>query len=393
MPDEVTPGRVPRLLKQAAAIAHLERLAAKRLPRFVWDYVAGGCADDVGVEANRVALDAVELYPDYLRPCAEPSLQTTLFGKSYQATFGVAPLGLSGLIWPDASIHHARAAKTLGLPFVLSTMATNSIEEVADAAGSNLWFQLYPPADTHIRDDLLARARAAGVDVLVVTVDVPTPGRRPADIRSGLAVPPRVDLRSIVQSAIRPRWALAMARQGMPQFANLKPYLQQGNLQRTAAEIRFTLRKPVDLDTLRELRGLWHGTLVLKGILSPADAKSAVSAGADGLIVSNHGGRQSDAAPPTATALPRIVDAVGSETCVMVDGGVRSGTDIARYLALGAEAAFCGRAAAYGVAALGAAGAGHALGLLHDECLQILTQLRCASPAELSRTLVSPTRP
>ncbi|MEM7378542.1 MAG: alpha-hydroxy acid oxidase [Pseudomonadota bacterium] len=386
---EAAPGRSPALLKRAASIAHLETLARRRLPSFVWDYLAGGCADDIGVRANTRALDRVTLCPDYLRDCEAVDLGTPLFGKTYRAPFGVAPLGLSGLLWPDASLHQARAATALGLPFVLSTMSTNSIEETASVAGDHLWFQLYAPADAHIRDDLLARARAAGVSVLVVTIDVPTPGRRPADIRNGLAVPPRIDLRSLVQTALKPRWALAMARQGLPQFANLQPYLQQGDLKRTAAEIRFALRKPVDLDTLRDLRSRWDGALVVKGVLSAMDARAAVAAGADGVIVSNHGGRQSDAAPAPATALPAVVETVGAQCTVMVDGGVRSGTDIARYLALGAQAVFCGRAAAYGVSAFGARGADHALTLLYDECEQILTQLRCPSPADVCRVGVS----
>ena len=380
-------GRSPALLKRAASVAHLADIARRKLPGFVWDYLAGGCADDLNVSANRRALDAVTLCPTYLAPCGETRLDTKLFGTDYNAPFGVAPLGLSGLICPDASLHQAEAARDIGVPFVLSTMSTNAIEDVADRVGSNFWFQLYPPADEHIRDDLLARAKAAGVDVLVATIDVPTPGRRPADIRSGLAVPPRIDLRSIVQSALHPQWALAQARQGLPEFANLTPYLQQGDIQRTAAEIRFALRKPVDEDVIKDLRSRWDGALVVKGVLNVTDAKTAIAAGADGIIVSNHGGRQNDAAPASADALPAIADAVGERCTVMVDGGVQSGTDIARYLALGANAVFCGRAIAYGSGALGQPGAGHALGLLRDELEQIVTQLRCTSPQELQGTL------
>lgn len=387
MTDDVVPGRSPALLKRAAAISHLEAIAKRRLPTFVWDYLQGGCADDVGVSANRKALDAITLRPNYLTPCDTPNTGVSLFGRHYDAPIGVAPLGLSGLIWPDTSLHQAAAARVLNQPFVLSTMSTNSIESVAEVAGLNLWFQLYVPADLHMREDLLARARAVGVDVLVVTIDVPVPGRRPADIRNGLAVPPRIDLHSMVQTARRPRWALAMARRGLPRFANLDPYLKQSNMRRTAAEIRFALRKPVDLETLRSLREAWPGKLVVKGVLSETDATASVSAGADGIIVSNHGGRQNDAAPATASVLPGVVNAVGKQCTVMADGGVRSGTDVARYMALGAEAVFCGRAAAYGPGALGAQGAGHAIGLLRDEFEQIITQLRCATPADLAKTL------
>ncbi len=387
MPDSGRPAASTALLKRAASIPHLAEIAQRKLPRFVWDYLVRGCAGEVNVEANRQALDAVQLCPRYLQPCGETTLDTSLFGTAYSAPFGVAPLGLSGLICPSASVHHAQAATSLGLPFILSTMSTSAIEDIADTIKSPFWFQLYPPADTHIRDDLLARAREAGVDVLVVTVDVPTPGRRPADIRSGLAVPPRIDLKSIWQSVSHPWWALSQARQGLPVFANLDPYLNQGNLKRTASEIRFALRTPVDDSVIQDLRGRWQGPLVVKGILHPEDAKAAVACGADGVIVSNHGGRQNDASPASADALPAIVDAVGRQCTVMVDGGVQSGTDIARYLSLGAESVFCGRAIAHGSAALGQVGADHSLRLLWEELFQTIMQLRCETPQGLPSRL------
>lgn len=375
---------VQALIRQSACIADLKHKAKRRVPEFVFDYIEGGCNSDLAVKHNRQALDDIHLRPNYLSKHTPPLLRTFLFGKEYAAPFGIAPLGLSGLFWPDASAMHARAARVANIPFVLSTVSTVSIEDAAKHAGENFWFQLYPPSDVEIRSDILKRAKDSGCKNLVVTIDVPSASRRIKDMKNGLAVPPKITAKSIFQSAIRPSWSLATLRAGLPQFASLQPYLKDiSNIEDVANFVRMTLRDVVDESMLKELRKEWDGNLIVKGINSVEDAKTAVNAGADCIIVSNHGGRQLDAALASATILPRIIEAVGDKTTVMVDSGVESGVDVARYLALGAKAVFAGRAFAYGVAAHGEQGAQHTIDLLHDELEQVMSQLHCANIKDL----------
>lgn len=379
------------LLRQAASIADLKALAKARIPGFAFDYLSGGCNDENAVLQNRQALDRVYLQPRYLQSSAGVDMSANIFDRQYAAPFGIAPLGLSGLIWPRASEYHAAAAREANIPYVLSTLSSISIEAAAELAQENLWFQLYPPTDPAILNDLLDRAAIAGCENLVVTVDVPAAGRRPRDIRNGLSIPPTISTRSLYQSAMRPRWSWATAKEGLPQFACLQPYMRNvDNIRDVANYVRTTLKDVVDEERLRQLRDRWKGRLIVKGILTVEDAECAIAAGADGIIVSNHGGRQLDAAVPAILAVESIVAAVGDHTVVMADGGVESGPDIARFLAQGAEMVFAGRAFMYGVGALGEAGAEHSIDILRAELNQVLEQLRCESPLELPEYLAWP---
>ena len=312
------------------------------------------------------------------------SLKTSALGVEYDVPFGIAPLGLSGLIWPKAAEYHATAAKKANIPYILSTLASTSIETAAECAGSNLWFQLYPPKDQEIRLDLMHRARQVGCNNLVVTIDVPVAGRRPNDIKNGLSVPPKISLGSIYQTLLRPSWAMATALNGMPQFANMQPYMDKlSNLEDVANYIRSTLKEPVDLAMLKELRQQWSGKLIVKGVLSVEDAKLVASINADAIIVSNHGGRQLDLAYSPVEMMQEIVDAVGDQLELYVDSGVESGVDIARYLALGAKMVFSGRPYMYGVGAYGQAGADQCIEIFYRELEQVMNQLGCSSPHEL----------
>jgi len=372
------------LISKAACIADLKAMTKTRIPKFAFEYLAGGCNDENTLRQNRRALDQVFLQPQYLTSPHSASLATELLGQKYSAPFGVAPLGLSGLIWPRAAEFQALAAREANIPYILSTLASTSIERAAECAGENFWFQLYPPSDLAIRKDLMARAEAVNCTHLVVTIDVPAAGRRPKDIRNGLAVPPKISLNSIAQTMARPAWAMATARQGMPQFASMMPYMKDvSNLREVANYIRTTLKDVVDFPMLQQLREQWTGKLIVKGVLSVADAQKALEAGADAIIVSNHGGRQLDAARPSVTALEEIVAALGDKIVVMVDSGVESGPDIARFLAQGAKMVFAGRAFMYGVGAFGQPGAAHSIELLRSELLQVMEQLRCPTPAGL----------
>jgi len=239
---------VSKLNSRAASIADLKLRTKKRIPKFAYEYLVGGCNNDRAIAHNRDALDHVFLQPSYLSRTQAASLKTTALGAEYDAPFGIAPLGLSGLIWPKAAEYHAAAAKKANIPYILSTLASTSIEDAAACAGNNLWFQLYPPKDQEIRLDLMQRAQQVGCNNLVVTIDVPVAGRRPNDIKNGLSVPPKITLKSIYQTLSRPSWAMATGLNGMPQFASMQPYMSKlSNLEDVANYIRSTLKEPVDI--------------------------------------------------------------------------------------------------------------------------------------------------
>ena len=273
-------------VSRSVCIADLKTFARGRVPQFAFDYIEEGCNANNAVSHNRLALDQVRLAPHYLSAYQAPDLTTELMGQSYAMPLGIAPLGLSGLVWPKASLMHARGAKAANIPYVLSTVSTSSIEDAAAAAQENFWFQLYPPTDLKIRADLLARADAAGCKHLVVTVDVPSPSRRIKAIKSGLSVPPKITPTSVLQSALRPAWSLATLGAGLPQFANLLPYMDQKSLSmEDAAEfIRLHMRDVVDAEGLQQIRDLWPHKLIVKGINTVEDARGAVAIGADGII-------------------------------------------------------------------------------------------------------------
>jgi L-lactate dehydrogenase (cytochrome) len=376
------------LLARAASVADLKKRARRRIPRFAFDYLEGGCNQEIALARNRSALDAIVMEPRYLEDCAPPDLSVSLFGRRYDAPIGVAPVGLGGLLWPRVAEYLAEAAGRANIPFCLSTVATTSIERAAELAGECLWFQLYTPTDPRIRDDLLDRAAAVGCRVLLVTIDVPGAAWRPRDLRNGLAVPPRFDLRTLLQIAARPAWAMAMLRAGIPQFDSVRPYVPKGTgMVSGSVFTRATFTGGLNREALARIRDRWQGALVLKGVETVRDAELALQLGAEGIVVSNHGGRQLDASRSPVEVLPQICAAVGDRMTVLADSGVESGADVARMLAKGAVGVLAGRAFIYGVGALGRAGAEHAIDLLREELTRFLGQLRCARPEELARYL------
>lgn len=373
------------------SIEDLRSAARRRVPRFAFEYLDGGCNEDVNLARNRAALRDVTLRPEYLVDYAGADLRTELFGHVYDAPFGVSPVGLQGLVWPGAPEILARAARARNLPFVLSTVSTSSIEAISEASGGRAWYQLYHPTEDRLRDDLLDRAEAAGCPVLVVLCDAPTFGFRPRDIRNGLGLPPKMSLRNVAQMFGRPEWSLRMLRAGVPGFATLAPYMPEGlDLGQLAAFMDRTFSGRLNAAKIAPIRDRWQGKLVLKGVASVSDAEKAVALGLDGVIVSNHGGRQLDAGESTIETLPAIADAVGDRITVMMDGGIRSGPDVARTLASGARFAFLGRAFMYGVAALGERGGEHTMALLEAQLRQVMEQLGCERTIDLPRFLVAP---
>jgi L-lactate dehydrogenase (cytochrome) len=362
----------------------LRATARRRIPGFVFDFLDGGCNDDVNLRRNVEDFRSVELLPRYLRSRGAVSLETELFGRTWAAPFGVCPVGLQGLIWPGACEALAAAATARGLPFILSTTTTADPETIGRITGGSHWFQFYVPYDPGLRENLIARVENSGCSVLVLLADVPVFGYRPRDIRNRFAVPPHIGVRTVMQMLARPAWGAAMLRRGKPTFATLKPYLPPNiDLRQLADFMNRTFTGRLTGDDLARIRDRWKGRLVLKGVATPEDAEEAAARGLDGIIVSNHGGRQLDAGQSTIRALPAIVAAVGKRMEVMIDSGVRSGPDIARALASGAKFTFLGRAFMYGAAALGDRGGEHVAEMIHRQLTQVMEQLGCERVADL----------
>ena len=371
------------------SIADLKLRARKRMPRFAFEYLSGGCNEDVNLAKNESEIQQVELMPRYLSPHEQSSLTTEIFGESYDAPFGVAPIGLQGLIWPHSSEILARAATRHNLPFILSTVTTQSIENAAKLTEGRAWFQLYHPAENEKRDDLLKRAAAVGCPVLVALSDVPTFGFRPRDIRNGLAMPPKMTLRNILQMTIRPKWVFNTLKYGKPNFTTLKPYMPDNlNMSQLGKFMDQMFEGRLNEEKLSAIRDLWQGKLVLKGVVNEEDVEKCIRIGVDGIIVSNHGGRQLDAGESTIKPLSRLAETYGDKLTVMMDGGVRSGPDVARCLASGAKFVFMGRPFMYGVGALGNKGGNHTMAMIKMQLQQVMEQLCCQRTDDLPEHLI-----
>ncbi len=381
--------------KRYPCVADMEKTARRRIPGFMLEYVTNGLGGGVSVQKNRNALNGVELMPRYLSEASNPDIHTTLLGRRYNAPFGVAPIGLSGLVWANSERILAAAAKAHNVAYTLSTVATITLEEARQIAGENGWFQLYSPRDPVVMTDMLKRCRDAGYENLLVTVDVPYATRREHDIRNGLAVPPAFDLKTLWQMVSHPDWSLRMLVAGVPEFVNLKPYLGDGQSRNVGKTIRAStkfisgrLGGHVTAERFATIREQWPGKLLAKGVLDPAEAKAFIDLGADGIVVSNHGGRQLDAAPSAVAVLPQIRAAVGPETPLIVDGGIRSGLDIARMIALGADFVIMGRPFLYAVGALDRQGGEHVMKILKAELEAAMGQIGCPTLKRLPEFLV-----
>jgi len=371
------------------SIDDLRNQAQRNIPRFAFEYLDGGCNEDVNLAKNTSDIRKIELKPYYLKNYAGADLRTELFGHVYDAPFGIAPVGLQGLIYPNSPEILARAAFEHNIPFMLSTVTTSSIERISEITEGRAWYQLYHPTENEIRDKIIQRAAAAQCPVLAVLCDVPTFGYRPRDIRNGLAMPPKMTFKNILQIIGKPGWAVNTLRHGKPTFATLKPYMPVGmDMQQLGVFMNKTFSGRVSEEKIKPIRDMWKGKLVLKGVASEEDTDMAIRLGFDGVIVSNHGGRQLDAGESTIRSLGPIVKKFENKITIMMDSGIRSGPDVARTLACGANFAFLGRSFMYGVAALGKEGGNHTISILKIQLKQVMEQLCCASTKNMPAHLI-----
>ncbi|MEL7212389.1 MAG: alpha-hydroxy acid oxidase [Pseudomonadota bacterium] len=366
------------------ALSDVKARAKRRIPHFVWEYLDSATGNERTLERNRTALDRVLFEPAVLRGPVTPDLSRRLMGRDYAVPFGISPVGMSGLIWPDAERLLARYAASVGMPYGMSTVASQTPEYVGPCAGDQGWFQLYPPAEPEIRDDMLRRAKDAGFHTLILTVDVPGPSRRERQTRGGLVQPPVLRGRMIAQAAMCPAWSLGVLKHGMPRLRFIDSYMKPGGLLPSNAHAGYLLRTSPDWEYLKALRDAWDGPLVVKGILRAEDAARMEGAGVDAVWVSNHAGRQFDAAPATIEALPAVREA--TKLPVIFDSGIEGGLDVMRALAMGADFVMLGRAWHYGLAAFGPKGLTHVKEILEQDLIANMVQIGANDLAALRNT-------
>ncbi|EMO5534556.1 alpha-hydroxy-acid oxidizing protein [Klebsiella variicola] len=359
--------------------------ARRRLPRFLFDYIDGGAVAENTMNANATELASVALRQRVLCGAGEPTLATTILDASWAMPVALGPVGATGMYARRGEVQAACAASRAGIPYTLSTVSVCSIEEVASQASGALWSQLYVLKDRGYMRNALERAWAAGMKTLVFTVDMPIPGSRYRDNRSGMSGP-HATLRQYLQACTHPRWAMNVGLAGRPlSFGNIEAYTgHKMTMDDYMGFISNNFDPSIAWHDLEWIRDSWQGKLIIKGILDADDARNAVRLGADGIVVSNHGGRQLDGAIPTARALPRVVDAVGDDLTVLADSGVRSGVDVIRLLALGAKGVLLGRAYIYALAAAGEAGVAHLLRLFAEDMKVTMTLTGATSPSAIS---------
>jgi (S)-mandelate dehydrogenase len=378
-------------LQRAISIEDLRRMARARLPRSVFDFFDGGAEEESTLAGNRAAFQRVRLLPRVLVDVHAVDTGVELFGVRMNLPMAVAPTGAIGAGRNNADLMIARAARAAGIPYTLATPATNSIEEIADQAGGRLWFQLYLLKKMDLRMQLVRRAHAAGYEALLVTVDLAVAGKRERDLRNDFTAPFRPSWRNSRDVLLKPAWLLDMARHGIPEMRNLEGLVRATTrMTDVAASVGRELDAAFAWDDLKALRDAWPGRLLLKGVVHPADAERAAAAGCDGIVVSNHGGRQLDGAVATLDALPEVVRAAGAKLTVLVDGGVRRGVDLLKARALGAQAVLTGRATLFGAMAGGEAGATRAIDILGGEFERAMSLCGVARAADIGPDLLAP---
>jgi L-lactate dehydrogenase (cytochrome) len=373
------------------SVADLRNKAKSRIPKFAFDYLDGGCNEELNLFRNENDFDNILLKPQYLRVGQDIDMSVELFGRKYSAPFGVSPIGLQGLMWPNAPEILAKAAAKHDIPYTLSTVSTSSIERIAEVSEGKAWFQLYHPTEDRLRDDILNRLKAVECPVLVVLVDVPSFGLRYREIKSGLSMPPKMNIANIFQALKCPTWGIQTLKHGIPSFATLKPYMEKGlDLTQLGQFMNRTFTGKVNMEKVKAIRDIWQGPLVLKGIATEEDMEASIQLGVDGVIVSNHGGRQVDAGESSIVSLMKLASnpSYKSKLKIMMDGGIRSGVDLARAYAVGSDFNFMGRPFMYGVGALGEDGGDHTITMFKAQLYQVMQQLTVDNIEQLQERLI-----
>ncbi len=370
------------------SIEDLRALAQRRVPRSIFDYVDRGSYDELTLQRNRSDFDAIQLRQRVLVDVSRQHMVRPILGQPANLPLVLGPTGMAGMVHGDGEIHAAQAAEGFGVPFCLSTVSICSIEDVRQATTAPFWFQLYVMKDRGYTNELIDRAQAAGCPVLMMTVDIPVGALRRRDAKNGLAVPPRLTLRSALDIATRPRWMWSVLTGKRREFGNLTAAVARTGGMHFAQWISTQFDASVTWEDLQKIRARWQGKLIVKGIMDPEDARQVAALGADALVVSNHGGRQLDGAPSTISVLPRIVDAVQGRCEVLLDSGIRSGQDILKALALGANATLVGRAFLYGLGAMGGQGVTAALQIMSRELQVSMALTGCNDIREVGPSIL-----
>lgn len=362
-------------LNRYPAIRDLAERAKKRIPKVAWEYLETGTGEELLIKRNRRVFEDIVMTPQFCRGALNPDLETKILGRTYGAPFGIAPVGLTGLMWPRAEMYLAEAAKEYNIPFTLSTLATETPETVGPHVGEMGWFQLYPPRERALRKKLLDRAKGSGFHTLVITADVPMPSRRERTKRAGLSTPPKMTPNFLWQGVTHPAWSWGTVRNGLPRLRTVEDYSDFNSMMSVGEFVSNQIGVELSWDYCKEVRDEWEGAVIIKGLLHPKDAEQALAIGLDGVVVSNHGGRQFDGAPSPLEVLPEMVKAIDGKMAVLFDSGARTGLDILKALSLGADFVLLGRAFLYGVAALGKFGPHHVIEILESDLKNNMIQM------------------
>ena len=379
------------LVDKYPRVSDMIDIAKRRMPHFAAEYLFAGTGYDEALENNRKVFNQIFLVPKYLKGTVVPNLKTKLFDHEFGAPFGMAPVGMTSLMWPGAEVALSKMSVKNNVPFALSTVACASIEEIGKHLDGQGWFQLYPPADKAIRNDLLNRAKNAGFKTLVVTADIPASSRRERLRMAGVSVPPKNNLRTFFQAAICPSWSLGTLKNGIPAFGTMDQYSNgdwHGNAKSKAGFAGSQMQRFLDWDYLKEVRDIWKGPIILKGLMHEDDVMKSIKI-VDAIYLSNHGGRQIDIAPSPLQMLPEIRKKIGPKFPIIIDSGFYSGQDISKGLMLGADFVMTGRPFIIGLAALGHKGANHVHDILKDELSNIMEQICAKNIKELKNQKVN----
>ena len=378
-----------KFYRKYPSVSYLREKAKNKIPKFAFEYLDGGCNNEESLFKNTNDIRNIEIKPKYIVEKKNTSIKTKLFGVEYDAPFGIAPIGLQGLIWPRSPEILAKAAFDNNIPFVLSTVSTSNIEKISEITEGKAWFQLYHPTDDSITENILKRAENSGIKNLVILADVPTFGYRNKEIINGLSLPPKITITNLKSMLSKPKWLINTIINGKPSFETLKPYMTKNlSLKQLGKFMDATFSGALNKQKISKLRELWKGNIIIKGLESLEDIKISEKLGLDGVIISNHGGRQIDIGESTVNSLKRIKLNYKGKMKVMMDSGIRDGADIARVLACGAEFTFLGRTFMYSVSALGKRGGDHCVLMLKKQLNQIMEQLSCEKISDLKNHLI-----